>query len=211
MPKGPFASSVGVGRAEPEWAALNKVTAKCGTDAIAAAGEAAEGPLPLPADVLSGDLSTAPRKVDLLIVGAGLSGAVIAERCSKELGMTSLILDQRDHIGGNCHDYLEEHGIRASKYGAHLFHTQHQHVWEYLQAFSQWTPWEHRVLARVGPHHVPVPVNIDTVNTLFAANLSTSADMRGWLAERQVRVPADDVTNSEQVCSATPASQTNLA
>ena len=112
-----FASSVGVGRAEPEWAALNKVAGVCGVDQFAAAGEKAEGPLPLPDAVRSGDVKTAPRKVDLLIVGAGLSGAVLAERCSKELGMTSLILETRDHIGGNCYDYLEEHGLRASKYG----------------------------------------------------------------------------------------------
>jgi UDP-galactopyranose mutase len=65
--------------------------------------------------ITSGDLSSVPRKVDLLIVGAGLSGAVIAERCSKEMGMTSLILDVRDHIGGNCYDYVDEHGIRSSK------------------------------------------------------------------------------------------------
>ena len=64
---------------------------------------------------MSGDLSSVPESVDLLIVGAGLSGAVLAERCSKELGMTSLILDIRDHIGGNCYDYVEEHGLRASK------------------------------------------------------------------------------------------------
>ena len=70
---------------------------------------------------MSGDTTTAPKKVDLLIVGAGLSGAVLAERCSKELGMSSLILDVRDHIGGNCYDYIDSHGIRASKYGAHLF------------------------------------------------------------------------------------------
>merc|ERR1719409_2171923 len=110
MPTGPFASSVGIGRAEPEWAKLNKVQEVVGTDRIFASGDAREGPLPLPADVVSGDLSTAPKKVDLLIVGAGLSGAVIAERCSKEFGMTSLILESRDHIGGNCYDYVEEHG-----------------------------------------------------------------------------------------------------
>ena len=93
MPQGPFASSVGVGRAEPEWASKNKVDRVMGTDKVFAGGETSDAPLPLGPDVMGGDLSTAPKKVDLLIVGAGLSGAVIAERCSKELGMTSLILD----------------------------------------------------------------------------------------------------------------------
>ena len=104
-----------------------------------------DAPLPLGPDVMGGDLSTAPKKVDLLIVGAGLSGAVIAERCSKELGMTSLILDVRDHIGGNCYDYIEGHGIRASKYGAHLFHTKYERVWKYVTRFSEWMANDHRV------------------------------------------------------------------
>ena len=75
---------------------------------------------------------------NLLIVGAGLSGCVLAERCSKELGMTSLIIDKRDHIGGNCYDYVTPDGIRASKYGAHLFHTKFERVAEYVQQFSEW-------------------------------------------------------------------------
>ena len=65
--------------------------------------------------VTAGDLRYVPKKVDLLIVGAGLSGAVIAERCSRDLGMTSLIIDVREHIGGNCYDFVDEHGIRSSK------------------------------------------------------------------------------------------------
>ena len=69
---------------------------------MAAAGNVHEGPVPLGAAILGGDLSTAPPKVDLLIVGAGLSGAVIAERCSRELGMTSLIIDVRDHVSERC-------------------------------------------------------------------------------------------------------------
>lgn len=95
MPKGPFASSVGIGRAEPEWAKLNKVTEICGTDRVFNSGELSEAPLDLGPEIMSGDLSTCPKEVDLLIVGAGLSGAVIAERCSKELGMTSIVIDKR--------------------------------------------------------------------------------------------------------------------
>ena len=97
---------------------------------------------------MSGDLAGLP-EYDLLIVGAGLSGAVLAERCSKELGMTSLIIDVRNHIGGNCYDYIDEHGIRASKYGAHLFHTKFERVWEYVTKFSEWMPFDHRVKGRV--------------------------------------------------------------
>ena len=131
---GPFASAAGVGRAEPEWAALNKVTGVCGVDSQHAGGVTTDAPIDLGPEVMSGDLSgLADKEFDLLIVGAGLSGAVLAERCSKELGMSSLILDCRDHIGGNCYDYIDEHGIRASKYGAHLFHTKFERVWDYVQ------------------------------------------------------------------------------
>ena len=99
---------------------------------------------------MSGDLSgLADKEFDLLIVGAGLSGAVLAERCSKELGMSSLIIDCRNHIGGNCYDYVESHGIRASKYGAHLFHTKFERVWNYVTEFSEWMPFDHRVKGRV--------------------------------------------------------------
>ena len=118
MPQGPFASSAGVGRAEEQWASLNKVKGIVGTDRLEAAGETCEGPLQLPDEIRSKVLPQ--KRVDLLIVGAGLSGAVLAERCSKELGMTSLMIDVRDHIGGNVYDYIDSHGIRASKYGAHV-------------------------------------------------------------------------------------------
>ena len=121
---------------------------------------------------MSGDLSTCPQDVDLLIVGAGLSGAVLAERCSRELNMTSVVVDKRDHIGGNCYDYVSPDGIRCSKYGAHLFHTQFERVWEYVNKFSEWVPFDHRVKGRVEDDGgverlVPIPPTQATVNTLF--------------------------------------------
>ena len=82
-------------------------------------------------------------------MGAGLSGATLAERCSRELGMTSLVIDKRDHLGGNCYDYVTPRGIRASKYGAHLFHTQSERVWRYVQRFSEWIPFDHLSLIHI--------------------------------------------------------------
>lgn len=104
-----------------------------------------------------------------MIVGAGLSGCVLAERCAAELGMSSLILDKRDHIGGNCYDYVTSDGIRASKYGAHLFHTKFDRVWEYVQRFSEWIPFDHRVKGLVADKDgvkklVPIPPVHETVN-----------------------------------------------
>ena len=202
MHAGPFASEVGVGRAEKEWAALNKVTGICGTDAFHAKGETSEAPLALGADVMNGDLSSAPKKVDLLIVGAGLSGAVLAERCSKELGMTSLMIDCRDHIGGNCYDYVTEHGLRASKYGAHLFHTKFERVWDYVQQFSEWMPFDHRVKGRVPDKDgvkrlVPIPPTQETVNTLLGTDIKSEAEMESWYEANRVFPSDGELKNGE--------------
>ena len=88
------------------------------------------------------------KKYNLVIVGAGLSGSVVAERASKLLGLKSLVIDKRDHIGGNCYDYIDEHGIRTSQYGVHIFHTKYDRVKEYVSQFSDWIPYEHRVVAK---------------------------------------------------------------
>jgi len=204
MPKGPFASAAGVGRAEPEWAALNKVTGQCGVDRQHAGGVTTDAPIDLGPEVMSGDLSgLADKEFDLLIVGAGLSGAVLAERCSKELGMSSLIIDCRNHIGGNCYDYIDEHGVRASKYGAHLFHTKFERVWDYVQQFSEWIPFDHRVKGRVPDKEgvkqlVPIPPTQETVNTLFGADVHSEAEMQAWYDKERVAPPSGEATNGEE-------------
>ena len=201
MPKGPFASSVGVGRAEPEWAKLNKVDGICGRDVMHQSGEKTEAPLKLEDEITSGECESliVPEDggFDLLIVGAGLSGSVIAERCSKELNMTSLILDKRDHIGGNCYDFVSDEGIRCSKYGAHLFHTNFERVWEYVQNFSEWIPFDHRVKGRVEDENkelklVPIPPTRETVNALFSANVNTDEEMQKWYDEQRVVPKSED-------------------
>ncbi|KAK3268409.1 hypothetical protein CYMTET_23086 [Cymbomonas tetramitiformis] len=133
---------------------------------------------------------------DLVIVGCGLSGCVIAERASNELGLKSLIIDKRDHIGGNCYDFLDEHGFRISQYGVHLFHTVHERVWEYVNKFSEWLPYEHRVKGRVDGKIVPIPPSQETVNTLFNANVHSEEEMEKWLEER--RVKNDAPANGEE-------------
>jgi len=123
--------------------------------------------------------------IDILIVGAGISGATLAERYAN-IGKKVLIIEKRDHIAGNCFDYLDENGILTSKYGAHLFHTNEKDVWEYVNRFGEWYPWEHRVVARVDDKTVPIPVNITTVNTLFGTNISTEEEMKQWLDNNRV-------------------------
>lgn len=124
---------------------------------------------------------------DILIIGAGISGAVLAERYANT-GKSILILEKRDHIGGNCYDYIDDNGILVSKYGAHLFHTNDEEVWQYVNQFSEWYAWEHKVLAKVDGHTVPIPVNIKTVNTLFDLNLKTEAEMTEWLDQNRIAI-----------------------
>jgi len=137
----------------------------------------------------------------IAIVGAGLTGSVIAERYAKH-GHNVVIFEKREHIGGNCYDYIDENGILVSKYGPHFFHTNDERVWEYVQQFTEWTPYELRVKSRVVLEDgttkiVSVPVNIDTVNQLFNLNITSTDEMNIWLKENQI--PCDNPTNSEEV------------
>jgi UDP-galactopyranose mutase len=136
---------------------------------------------------------------DVCIAGAGLSGAVIAERYASQLNQTVLVIEKRDHIGGNCYDYIDEDtGIRVSRYGAHLFHTEFERVWQYVHKFSDWIMYEHEVVGVINGTHVPIPVNIETVNTLFGMNISNSVQMDQWLQNEQV--PYDHAPqNSEEM------------
>lgn len=132
-----------------------------------------------------------------LIVGAGLSGAVIARRLAEEFGRKVLVIDSRDHVGGNCYDYIdEETGIRVSKYGAHLFHTNSDRVWEFINRFGVWVRWEHVVMSRVNDRLVPFPVNRTTVSVLCNESIQSDAEMEEWLAKNLYDGP---IENSEQM------------
>ncbi len=136
------------------------------------------------------------KQYDNCIVGAGLSGSVIAENYANILSQSSLIIERRYHIGGNCFDYIDaETGIRVSLFGAHLFHTKHSRVWKYVQRFGEWVPYEHRVLGLVNGKHVPIPVTIDTVNTLFDLNITDSQQMDEWLKNEQISLVDEDGKN----------------
>lgn len=104
-----------------------------------------------------------------VVIGAGLSGAVMAERMASQLGWKVLVLEQRDHIGGNCFDEYDAYGILVHRYGPHLFHTDKPEVWEYLSKFTQWRPYEHRVLSRIDGKLVPIPFNLTSIERCFSA------------------------------------------
>lgn len=134
---------------------------------------------------------------DIVIVGAGISGATLAQQYAQKLHKKVLVIEKRDHIGGNCYDYVNEAGHLVSKYGAHIFHTNDETVWQYVNQFSQWHPYVHRVLAQVEGSLIPIPVNRTSVNTLFGLNLKTDLEMRSWLATHQL--PCAHPTTSEEV------------
>lgn len=104
---------------------------------------------------------------DYLIVGAGFSGSVLAERIATQLDKKVLVVDKRNHIGGNAYDYYDENGILVHKYGPHIFHTNSKKVVDYLSKFTEWRPYSHHVLAEVEGKKVPVPFNLNSIYQLF--------------------------------------------
>jgi UDP-galactopyranose mutase len=136
---------------------------------------------------------------DYLVVGAGFAGAVIAERLATQCNKKILILDKRPHIGGNTYDYFNEDGILVHKYGPHIFHTNCREIYDYLGKFTEWRPYEHRVLASVDGMLVPLPINLDTINLLYGLNLCSS-EVEAFLrekAEKKERI----VTSEDAVTS----------
>ncbi len=133
---------------------------------------------------------------DIIIVGSGISGAVIAQSYAEKLNKKVLIIEKRDHIGGNCYDFYDDAGILVSKYGAHLFHTNYEKVWKYVHKFSDFSKYEHKVLAKVDGKLVPVPVNITTVNMLLGTNIKDEKEMDKWLLENQIK--NDDPKNGQE-------------
>jgi UDP-galactopyranose mutase len=111
---------------------------------------------------------------DYLIVGAGFAGSVLAERLATQAGKKVLIIDKREHIGGNAYDCYNKDGILIHKYGPHIFHTNSKEVFEYLGQFTPWRPYEHKVLGSVDGQLVPIPINLNTINQLYGLNLNSS-------------------------------------
>ena len=111
---------------------------------------------------------------DYLIVGAGFAGSVIAERLASDWDKKVLVIDKRPHIGGNAYDCYDDAGILVHKYGPHIFHTNSREIFDYLGRFTEWRPYQHRVLASVDGQLVPLPINLDTINILYGMNLTSS-------------------------------------
>lgn len=131
-----------------------------------------------------------------MIVGAGFAGSVLAERLASQRGERVLVVDRRHHIAGNAHDRYNDDGLLIHDYGPHIFHTNSDAILAYLSQFTTWRPYEHRVVGRVDGMLVPIPINLDTINTLYGLDL-TSAELTAWFAERAEKVEV--ISTSEDV------------
>lgn len=133
---------------------------------------------------------------DYLIVGAGFAGSVLAERLASQADKRVLLIDKRNHIGGNAYDHYNEAGVLVHKYGPHIFHTNSREVFDYLTQFTEWRPYEHRVQASVDGQLVPMPINLDTINKLYGLNL-TSFELEQFF--EKVAEKVESIKTSEDV------------
>ena len=126
-------------------------------------------------------------KNKILIVGAGFAGAVHARELA-EANYKVTIIDKRNHIAGNCYDYIDQSGIRIHQYGPHLFHTSNKNVFDYLSKFTDWVNYEHKVVVRLPDQSfVPLPINIETINKVFDQSLINEDDVKKFLDKKSIK------------------------
>jgi UDP-galactopyranose mutase len=136
--------------------------------------------------------------VDLVVVGSGFFGLTIAERAATELGLTVTVIDRRPHIGGNAYSVADpETGIEVHQYGAHLFHTSNQTVWDYVNRFTSFTNYQHKVYTNHDGVVFPLPVNLGTINQFFAAAYSPD-EARALIAEQASEYDTKNAANLEE-------------
>jgi UDP-galactopyranose mutase len=138
-----------------------------------------------------GDVAVSPTswpdkrtRYDVLIVGAGFAGSVMAERLASESGKRVLVVDRRPHVAGNAFDHLDDAGVLIHQYGPHIFHTNSADVFAYLSKFTEWRTYEHRVLADIDGKLVPMPINRTTLNVLYDLDLKTDEEAEAYLESR---------------------------
>ncbi|MBA2640919.1 MAG: UDP-galactopyranose mutase [Nocardioidaceae bacterium] len=135
---------------------------------------------------------------DLVVVGSGLFGLTVAERCARELGIKVLVLDRRPHIGGNAYSAPDpETGIEVHQYGAHLFHTSNTRVWDYVNTFTSFTGYQHRVFTNFRGRIYPMPINLATICEYFGRAF-TPSQARALVAEQSGEIDSADAQNLEE-------------
>ena len=119
------------------------------------------------------------RTFDCLVIGAGYAGAVAARELAERGGKRVLVLERRDHVGGNAYDCLDESGVLIHQYGPHIFHTASKRVYDWLSRFTEWRDYQHRVLANVHGDYMPVPFNLTSLHMAFPAGNRSSSPPTG--------------------------------
>jgi len=136
--------------------------------------------------------------VDLVVVGSGLFGLTVAERCANDLGLKVLILDRRHHVGGNAYSAPEpETGIEVHQYGAHLFHTSNERVWEYVNRFAAFTSYQHRVFTKYQGQVYAFPMNLALINQFFGQSFSPE-EAKALVAGQASEIATADAENLEE-------------
>ena len=133
-----------------------------------------------------------------MVVGSGFFGLTIAERCASELGLRVLVLDRRHHLGGNAYSEKDpETGIEVHKYGAHLFHTSNEKVWEYVNRFTTFTDYKHRVFGKYQGQIYSLPMNLGLINQFFGKS-HTPEEARELIASQASEIATEDASNLEE-------------
>lgn len=137
-------------------------------------------------------------KVENLVVGAGFSGAVIAERLASVLGEKVLVIEKKDHIAGNSYDFYDQNGICVHKYGSHIFHTNNEKVWEYVNNFTKFNSYQHKVIAVIDGKEIWIPFNFGSLYNVFDSNFAQKLEKKllGKFA-KNTKVPILEFQNQD--------------
>ena len=134
---------------------------------------------------------------DLVVVGSGFFGLTIARQAAEELGLQVLVIDKRSHIGGNAYSEFDpETGIEIHKYGSHLFHTSNERVWDYVNRFTAFNNYQHKVWAKHHGQLYPMPINLDTINKFFQTSLN-SEEAKDFIQDQIAEDAASSASNLE--------------
>jgi UDP-galactopyranose mutase len=137
-------------------------------------------------------------KADLVVVGSGFFGLTIAQQCAQDLGLNVVVVDRRNHLGGNAYSENDpETGIEVHRYGAHLFHTSNERVWDYANRFTAFTNYQHRVYTNFRGQVFPMPINLGTINQFFDAAYSPD-EARALIAEQAAEFSPAEASNLEE-------------
>lgn len=134
---------------------------------------------------------------DVVVIGSGFAGAVIAERFANISKKKVLVIEKRNHIGGICYDSYDGNGLLVNKYGPHIFHTNSDLVFNYLSEFSEWVSYRHKVMAKYKKKYYSIPINRATINKFFNLKLKTDEEVKLFL--NSIKIQKKQILTSEDI------------